>query len=198
MEVSVELVKKLREQTKVGILDCKQALVESGGDLEKAVTILREKGIAQAAAKAGREAAEGSIFSYIHPGGKIGVLLELNCETDFVARTPEFQTLGKDLCLQVAATNPLYLSEKDVPSEEIEKEKEIYRKQVAGSGKPEKILEKIVAGKLEKYFDEVCLLRQGFVKDPKIPVEQLIKETIAKVGENIKVGRFVCFRIGKE
>ena len=198
MEVAVELVKELRQRTKVGILDCKRALVESGGDLEKAITILREKGIAQASAKAGREAAEGSVFSYIHPGGKIGVLLELNCETDFVARTDDFQLLGKDLCLQVAAANPSYLSEKDVSEKEIEKEKEIYRKQAAGSGKPEKILNKIAEGKLQKYFDEVCLLRQSFVKNPKITVEQLIKEAIAKMGENIKVGRFVSFRIGKE
>lgn len=198
MEVSVELVKELRQKTRAGILDCKQALVEAQGDLDKAVALLREKGIVKAAAKAGREAAEGRLFSYIHPGGKIGVLLELNCESDFVARTDDFQTLGKDLCLQIAAANPLWLAEDNIPQKELEKEKEIYRKQAAGSGKPEKIIDKIVQGKLQKYFAEVCLLRQNFVKNPKIKVEELIKETVARVGENIKVGRFTRFEISKE
>ena len=168
MSVSADMVKKLREKTGAGMMDCKKALEKSGGDLNKATDYLREQGLTQAAKKASRIAKEGIIYSYIHPGDKLGVLLELNCETDFVARTEDFKLLAKDMAMQIAATNPLVVSRSDLRPEILEKEKEIYRTQAKNEGKPEKIIERIVEGKLEKYFQEVCLLEQPFVKDQEI------------------------------
>ena len=198
MSVSAETVKKLREKTGAGMMDCKKALEKSGGDMNKAIDYLREQGLTQAAKKASRIAKEGLIYSYIHPGDKLGVLLELNCETDFVARTEDFKLLAKDIAMQIAATNPLVVSRSDLRPEILEKEKEIYRTQAINEGKPEKIIERMVEGKLEKYFQEVCLLEQPFVKDQDRTVKDRINETIAKLGENIAVKRFVRFRLGDE
>jgi len=198
MSVSADMVKKLREKTGAGMMDCKKALEKSGGDMNKATDFLREQGLTQAAKKASRIAKEGMIYSYIHPGDKLGVLLELNCETDFVARTEDFKLLAKDISMQIAATNPLVVSRSDLRPELLEKEKEIYRTQAKNEGKPEKIIERIVEGKLEKYFQEVCLLEQPFVKDQDRTVKDRINETLAKLGENITVKRFVRFRLGDE
>jgi elongation factor Ts len=198
MSVSADMVKKLREKTGAGMMDCKKALEKSGGDMNKATDYLREQGLTQAAKKASRIAREGMIYSYIHPGDKLGVLLELNCETDFVARTEDFKLLAKDIAMQIAATNPLVVSRSDLRPELLEKEKEIYRTQAKNEGKPEKIIEKIVEGKLEKYFQEVCLLEQPFVKDQDRTVKDRINETLAKLGENITVKRFIRFRLGDE
>ncbi|MCJ7578876.1 MAG: translation elongation factor Ts [candidate division Zixibacteria bacterium] len=198
MSVSADMVKKLREKTGAGMMDCKKALEKSGGDMNKATDYLREQGLTQAAKKASRIAREGIIYSYIHPGDKLGVLLELNCETDFVARTEDFKFLAKDMAMQIAATNPLVVSRSDLRPELLEKEKEIYRTQAKNEGKPEKIIERIVEGKLEKYFQEVCLLEQPFVKDQDRTVKDRINETLAKLGENITVKRFVRFRLGDE
>lgn len=198
MEVNASSVKDLREKTGAGIMDCKKALAESGGDLEKAVDYLRRKGLAAAAKKMGRVAAEGWIGAYIHPGGKIGVLVELNCETDFVARTAEFQSLLKDIAMQIAAANPRYICPEDVPSEELEREREIYRRQAADSGKPEKVSDKIVEGKMERFYSEACLLEQAFIKDPDHKVGDLVQETIARLGENIQVRRFVRYHLGED
>lgn len=196
-EVTIEKIKELREKTGAGINDCKKALEETKGDMEKAFDYLREKGIASAAKKSLRTAREGVIFSYIHSNEKLGVLLEINCETDFVARTEDFKELAKDVAMQIAAMNPLYIKREDVPNEVIEKEKEIYRVQLKDSKKPENVIEKIVNGKLEKYFSEVCLLEQPFIKDDKKTIDSLIKEKIAKLGENIVVRRFVRFVVGE-
>ena len=198
MSVSADLVKKLREKTGAGMMDCKRALEKAGGDMDKAVDHLREQGMAQAAKKASRVAKEGIVYSYIHPGDKLGVLLEINCETDFVARTEDFKLLAKDIAMQIAATNPLVVVRSDLKPEIIEKEKEIYRTQAKNEGKPEKIIERIVEGKLEKYFQEVCLLEQPFVKDQDRSVKDRMEEIIAKLGENIAVRRFVRFRLGDE
>ena len=198
MSVSADLVKKLREKTGAGMMDCKRALEKAEGDMDKAIDHLRKQGMAQAAKKASRIAKEGIIYSYIHPGDKLGVLLELNCETDFVARTDDFKLLSKDIAMQIAATNPLVVTRSDLNPEILEKEKEIYRTQAKNEGKPEKIIERIVEGKLEKYFQEVCLLEQPFVKDQDRSVKDRIDETIAKLGENIAVKRFVRFRLGDE
>ncbi len=197
MEVNASSVKELREKTGAGIMDCKKALAESGGDLEKAVDYLRRKGLAAAAKKMGRVAAEGLVGAYIHAGGKIGVLVELNCETDFVARTAEFQNLLKDIAMQIAAANPRYIHPEDVPPEELERERDIYRRQAADSGKPEKVVEKIVEGKMERFYSEVCLLEQAFIKDPDRKVGDLVQETIAWLGENIQVRRFVRYHLGE-
>ena len=197
MEVSASSVKELREKTGAGIMDCKTALAESGGDMEKAVDYLRRKGLAAAAKKMGRVAAEGLVGAYIHAGGKIGVLVELNCETDFVARTAEFQTLLKDVAMQVAAANPRYVQPEDVPPEEMEREREIYRRQALDSGKPEKVVNKIVEGKMERFYSEVCLLEQAFIKDPDRKVQALIQEVIARLGENIQVRRFMRYHLGE-
>ncbi len=197
MEVNASSVKDLREKTGAGIMDCKKALAESGGDLEKAVDYLRRKGLAAAAKKMGRVASEGWIGAYIHPGGKIGVLVELNCETDFVARTAEFQSLLKDIAMQIAAANPRYIRPEDVPSEELEREREIYRRQAADSGKPEKVSDKIVEGKMERFYSEACLLEQAFIKDPDRKVGDLVQETIARLRENIQVRRFVRYHLGE-
>lgn len=197
MEVNASSVKELREKTGAGIMDCKKALAESGGDLEKAVDYLRRKGLAAAAKKMGRVAAEGLVGAYIHAGGKIGVLVELNCETDFVARTAEFQALLKDIAMQIAAANPRYIDPGDVPAEELEREREIYRRQAADSGKPEKVIDKIVEGKMERFYSEVCLLEQAFIKDPDRKVGDLIKDAVAKLQENIQVRRFVRYHLGE-
>ncbi|MEW5923386.1 MAG: translation elongation factor Ts [Candidatus Zixiibacteriota bacterium] len=197
MEITAQLVKDLREKTGAGMMDCKKALSETGGDMEKAIHYLREKGIAKAASKAGRSTKEGIIASYIHAGSKLGVMVEINCETDFVARTPDFQTFAKDVAMQVAASNPLAVSREELSQTKIAEEREIYRQQALNEGKPEKILDKIVDGKLEKYYSEVCLLEQPFVKDSDKTIQDLINETIAKLGENISVRRFVRFQLGE-
>ena len=195
--ITAEMVKKLRETTGAGMMDCKKALVETGGDTEKAVALLREKGLAKAAKRAGRTASQGVVDSYIHLGGKVGVLVEVNCETDFVARNEEFKSFVRDICLQVAATNPAYLSREDVPQGELDKEKEILKNQALNEGKPEKIVEKIVTGKLEKYFEENCLLEQAFIKDPDIKVSDLLSDLIAKIGENIVIRRYMRYEMGE-
>jgi elongation factor Ts len=196
MAISADMVKELREKTGAGMMDCKRALSETEGDIEKAIDYLRQKGLSDAAKRTGRTASEGVIGSYIHPGGKIGVLVEVNCESDFVARTEEFQLLVKDLAMHVAASNPLYLRREDVPEEEIVREKNIYEAQAKEGGKPEQIVERIVQGKLEKFFQDVCLLEQPFVKDPDISVNQRVSSAVAKLGENIVVRRFQRFQLG--
>jgi len=197
MAVSAELVKELRERTGAGILDCKKALTEKDGDIEKAIEYLREKGLAAAAKKAGRIAAEGVCEAYIHGGGRIGVLLELNCETDFVAKTDDFKALAKDICMQIAAAKPEYVRREEVPQEVIEKEKEIFTQQALNEGKPANVVEKMIVGRLEKFFKEICLLEQPFIKEPDKTVEQLIKEKIAVIGENINVRRFTRYELGE-
>ena len=198
MKISMDLIRELRNKTGAGIMDCKQAFLEAGGDIQKAQDILREKGSAQLVKRSARDTREGLIYSYIHSGNKLGVLLEVNCETDFVARTSEFSQLAKELTMQIAAMDPLWIKPEDVPKGVIEKEKEIYKKQAQESGKPERVVEKIVQGRLEKYFSEVCLLEQPYIKDPKIKVKDLLAELVAKLGENIRVGRFTRFRVGEE
>lgn len=195
--ITMEMVKELRERTGAGVLDCKKALSEKNGDLEKAVEYLREKGLAAAAKKAGRISAEGIIEAYIHGGGRIGVLLELNCETDFVAKTPEFKELARDISLQIAASRPEYVKKEDVPEDIIEKEKQILRTQALNEGKPEKVVDKMVEGRIEKFFKEVCLLEQPFIKDTEITVNDLIVAKIAKIGENISVRRFSRYEVGE-
>lgn len=197
-QITPQMVKELRERTQAGMMDCKRALEATGGDMEKAVAYLREKGMAAAAKKAGRVAAEGLIEAYIHPGGRIGALIEVNCETDFVARNESFQKLVKDLAMQVAASRPLYVSRDDVPESVIEEEKRILRQAALNEGKPEHIADKIVTGRLEKYFEEVCLLEQPFIKDPDRKVGDLIQEQIATLGENITVRRFARFERGED
>ncbi|RLD96576.1 MAG: elongation factor Ts [Aquificota bacterium] len=197
-EITSQMVKELREKTGAGIMDCKKALQECQGDLEKAVEALRKKGLATAAKKASRATNEGLIHSYIHMGGKIGVLIEVNCETDFVARTDEFKELVHNLAMQVAASSPLYVSKEDVPEDALEKERRLYREQALEQGKPEKVIDRIVEGKLNKFYQEVCLLEQPFIREPEKTVSQLITEHIAKLGENIRVKRFVRFQLGEE
>ncbi len=197
MAVDAKLVKTLREMTGAGVLECKKALEETGGNLEEAVELLRKRGIAKAAKKAGRETKEGIIHAYIHAGGRIGVLLELNCETDFVARNEVFKELANELALQIAAMRPQYVSRDTVPKEVIEKEGEIAREAALAEGKPEHIAEKIAEGKVEKFLKEVCLLEQPYIKDDKKTVEDLIKEYIAKLGENIQVRRFTRYELGE-
>lgn len=198
MEITAGMVKDLRERTGVGMMECKQALVECRGDAEKAVVHLRERGLMTAAKKAGRTATDGTVTAYIHAGGKIGVLLELNCETDFVAKTDEFQALAHDLAMQVAAACPLWVRKEEVPEEVVSRERGIYLAQMADQKKPPEIQEKIVQGKLQKYFEETCLLEQVYVKDPTKKISQLVAETVAKTGENIQVRRFARYRIGEE
>lgn len=195
--ITANLVKELRDKTGAGMMECKKALETAGGDLEKAVQALREQGQVRAASKAGRTAKEGIVYSYIHPGDRLGVLLELNCETDFVARTDDFRNLAKDLAMQIAAASPLVVTREEVSSELVEKEREIYRRQAKNEGKPEKILDRIVDGKLEKYFQEAVLMEQIFVKDQNLTVKELINSAVAKLGENIIPRRFVRFRLGE-
>jgi elongation factor Ts len=197
MAISAEMVKTLRERSGVGIMDCKEALEYSGGDIEAAIEYLRKKGLSRAVKKAERLTSEGLITSYIHPGGKIGVLLEINCETDFVARTEQFKALAKDISMQIAASNPIYLKREDVPIEVVSKEREIYIHQAKESGKPDNVTEKIADGKMEKYYSDVCLMEQPFVKDQEITIKELIAVKIAELGENIKINRFVRFQLGK-
>jgi elongation factor Ts len=197
MAVDAKLVKTLREMTGAGMLECKSALEEANGDLELAIEILRKKGVAKAAKKAGRETKEGLIHAYIHAGGRIGVLLELNCETDFVARNELFKELANEIALQIAAMKPQYVKREDVPREVVEKEGEIAREAAIAEGKPAHIAEKIAEGKLEKFYKEVCLYEQPYIKDDKKTVEELIKEYIAKIGENIQVRRFCRYELGE-
>ncbi|MEW6623252.1 MAG: translation elongation factor Ts [Bacillota bacterium] len=195
--ITASMVKELREKTGAGMMDCKKALQETNGNMEKAIDYLREKGLADAAKREGRIAAEGLVHSYIHGNGKIGVLIEVNCETDFVAKTDEFKDLCHDLAMQVAAAKPLYVNSEEVPSELIEKEKSILRAQALNEGKPEKVVDKMVAGRLEKYLKEICLMEQPFIKDTDKAVKDLIKEKIAKIGEKIAVRRFCRYGLGE-
>ncbi len=194
--ISSDTVKELREKTGAGIMDCKRALADSGGDLEKAIDLLRQKGLSAAAKKASREAKEGLVSSYIHGGGKIGVLVEVNCETDFVARNSEFQELVKDIAMQIAASNPSYVRREDVPADVLERERSIYKIQAKESGKPEHVLDKIVEGKVEKFYLETCLLEQPFIKEPSVTINDMVQQKIAKIGENIIVKRFTRYQLG--
>ncbi|HJU28296.1 MAG TPA: translation elongation factor Ts [Candidatus Binataceae bacterium] len=195
MDVNANLVRELRDKTGAGVMDCKKALAESGGDLEKAAVWLREKGIAQAAKRAGRVASEGSVGSYIHAGGKLGVLVEVNCESDFVAKTPEFQTLVKEIAMQIAAANPRCVRREELPPEVIEQERQIYASQSAG--KPEQVINKIVEGKLEKFFRDVILVEQAWVRDPNRTIGDVIGEYVGKLGEKIEIRRFSRFQLGE-
>jgi elongation factor Ts len=197
MELNATAVKELREKTGAGFMDCKKALAETGGNLEKAVDYLRQKGLAAAAKKADRVAADGAVGAYVHPGGKIGVLVEINCQTDFVARTTEFQSLLKDIAMQIAAASPRYIRREDVAPDEIEKEREIYRRQALESGKAEKFVDKIVEGKMERFYSEVCLLEQAFIKDPDRKVMDVVNDAITRMGEKIAVRRFARYHLGE-
>ena len=198
MASNSDLVKKLRALTGAGILDCQKALKECGNDIEKAVEYLRQKGLAAAQKKAGRETNEGVVDSYIHPGSRIGVLVEVNCETDFVARNDEFKAFVKDLCLQIAASSPAFVKREDIPLSLIDKEKAIYLAQAKEMGKPEPAWSKIVDGKLEKFYQESCLLEQAFIKDPSVSIKDMLAQKIAKIGENISVRRFTRYQLGQE
>jgi len=195
--MSLALVKQLRDETGAGLADCQKAVTEASGDVDKARRILREKGLAKAAKKATRTATDGLVGSYIHPGGKIGVLIEVNCETDFVAKTDEFQALVKDLAMQVAAAAPRYLSREDVPADELESERAIYRKQAEATGKPAQVIERIVDGQVERFYKDVCLLEQGFVKQSDRTIGDLVKEAIVRFGVNVAVRRFARFQLGE-
>ena len=197
MKITTQMVKELREATGAGVLDAKKALEASSGDFDKAVDSLRDKGAARAAKRSGREASEGVIELYAHPGNRVGVILELNCETDFVARNEEFQNLAHDLALHIAAMNPQYINADEVPTAELDRETDVLRNQALAEGKPEQIIEKIVAGRMSKFYEEFCLLEQPFVKDDGIKVKDLITETIRKTGENIKVRRFARYELGE-
>jgi elongation factor Ts len=197
MAITAEKVRELREKTGAGMMDCKRALEASGGDESGAIKILREKGQATAAKREGKVAAEGRCEAYIHMGGKIGVLVELNCETDFVARNDQFAELAREIAMQIAASSPIYVERAEVPGEVIEREQEIYRQKARNEGKPEQAIEKIVAGQLEKYYETVCLLEQPYIRQPKQTIQDLITETIGKLGEKIVVRRFIRFRVGE-
>jgi elongation factor Ts len=197
MAVSAAAVKELRERTGAGMLDCKKALDEANGDITKATELLREKGLAAAANKAGRTATEGVVESYIHGGGRVGVLVEVNCETDFVAKTEQFRSFVRDIAMQIAATNPLYVRREEVPQEALDKEREILKNQALNEGKPANIVEKMVEGRLGKYYEEFCLMEQSFIKDPDKTVSTLLNEKIATIGENISIRRFVRFELGE-
>lgn len=198
MSITAAMVKELRDKTNAGMMDCKKALNECNGDMTKAVDWLRQKGLAVAAKRADRQASEGQIMSYIHAGGKLGVLVEVNCETDFTGKTEEFSQFAKDLAMQVAAANPICVAPEDLPAEVVEREKDIYRAQAQESGKPEKIWDKIIEGKLKKFESESCLLKQAFVKDPDKTIEDLLNEMRAKTGENVQIRRFVRFVLGAQ
>ncbi len=197
VEISAKMVKELRDQTGVGMMDCKKALTEANGDIEKAKEILRKKGLSKADKKSGRATDNGAIVDYIHFNNRVGVMLEINCETDFVARTDEFKELGRNICKHIAMENPKFVTREEVKPEVIEKEKEIYRAQLADSGKPEKVIEKIIEGKLEKFYAENCLMEQKYFLDDSKTIEEMIKEAIAKMGENISIRRFVRFELGQ-
>jgi elongation factor Ts len=198
MEITASMVRDLREKTGAPILDCKKALQETGGDSEKATDYLRERSMASVSRKAGRVTSEGSIGSYVHPGDKIGVLVEVNCETDFVSRNDEFKRFVKNMSMHVAAANPWYLKREDVPADVVEKERSLYGVQAQESGKPEKVIERIVDGKMEKFYSEVCLMEQHYVRDPNLSVQDVLNEMIAKFGENISIKRFARFQLGEE
>ena len=198
MQITAQMVKELRDKTGSPMMDCKQALGETDGDMEKAIDFLRQKGVASAEKKAGRAAGEGLVSSYIHAGGKIGVLLEVNCETDFVARTDDFQGLVKDIAMHIAAADPRFVRREEVTEEVIEREREIFRQQALESGKPENVVERILEGKIDKFYSESVLLEQAFVKDPDQSVQELIGAMVGKLGENIQVGRFARFALGSE
>ena len=198
MEITSKMVKELREMTNAGMMECKKALVKAEGDVEAAVKILREKGLSSAAKRAHKAANEGQIFSYIHSNNRLGVIVELNCETDFVAKTDEFQTLGRNLAMQVAAAAPLVVKREEISEEVLDKEKEIFRNQALQSGKPEKIIDKIIEGKIEKFYSEIVLLEQAFIKDDKVTIDELLRETIGKLGENMVIKRFARFQLGEE
>lgn len=197
MQITASMVKELREKTGAGMMDCKKALNEADGDIKKASEILREKGIASADKKAGRIAAEGIVGSYIHGEGRIGVLVEVNSETDFVAKTEGFKNFVKDIAMHIAASNPKYISREEVPAQEIENEREILKQQALNEGKPEQIVEKMVVGRIDKYYKEICLLEQPFIRDADMTIEQLLKETIGKIGENINIRRFARYELGE-
>jgi elongation factor Ts len=197
MEITAEQVKTLREKTGVGLMDCKEALRATNGDMDKAVDYLREKGLAKAQKRVGRAATEGTIAVYVHMGGKIATMVEVNCETDFVAKTDQFLAFAKDVAMQVTAANPTYVRREDVPEEVREKEKDIYRKQAKESGKPDKILDKIAEGKLEKFYQESCLMEQTFIKNPEVTIKGLLDDLIAKMGENLLIRRFVRYQLGE-
>ncbi|MFB5191456.1 translation elongation factor Ts [Alicyclobacillus fastidiosus] len=196
-EVTAAMVKELREKTGAGMMDCKKALTEAEGDLQRATEVLRERGLASAAKKAGRVAAEGLVESYIHAGGRIGVLVEVNCETDFVAKNEDFRTFVKDVAMHIAAASPQYVRREEVPQDVVEKEKEILRAQTLNEGKPEKIVEKIVEGRIDKFFKDICLMEQQFVKDPDKTIDTLLREKIATIGENISIRRFARYVVGE-
>ena len=196
MTIDASIVKDLRSRTGAGIMDCKEALLDSDGNVEKAVDFLRKKGIAKAEKKAGREADQGAVLSYIHPGNRIGVLVEVKCETDFVAKTDGFQTFVKDVAMQIAATNPLSVTRDGIDSVVVDKEKEIFTEQAKLSGKPDNVLEKIIEGRIEKFYQEICLLEQSFIKDSDKSVQDILMETIATLGENISIARFSRFEVG--
>lgn len=196
-EITAQMVKELRDSTGAPFIDCKKALEEVSGDFDKALDILKIRGMAKASKKVGRETPEGTIMSYIHAGGKIGVMVEINCETDFVARNEEFQEFAREVAMQIAAANPKYVSKENIPEAELEKEKEVMKAQVLESGKPADIAEKIVEGKIEKYYEEVCLLNQTYIRDSKQKIDDILQALIAKIGENIKVRRFTRFQLGE-
>jgi elongation factor Ts len=198
VEITAALVKELRERTGAGMMDCKQALSATGGDLQKAIDHLRQKGIATAAKRAGREASEGLVHAYIHPGGKIGVLIEVNCESDFVARSEAFAELAKNLAMQVAAAAPLCLSKEEVPAAELDREREVLLAQAREEGKPEKVIEKMVEGRLKKFYSQVCLLDQPYVRDDKLSVQDVLNEAVGKIGEKIVVRRFTRYQLGEK
>ena len=197
MEISVELVKDLRQRTGAGVVDCKKALQEAKGNMDAAIDYLRRKGLATAAKKAGRIATDGLVSSYIHAGGKMGVLVEINCETDFVAKTEDFQSFVKNIAMHIAAANPQYIRREEVPEEVLEKERDIYRTQALDAGKPQKVIDKIVEGKMERFYSEVCLLEQTYVRDSDLTIKELLEALIAKIGENITIRRFTRFQLGE-
>ncbi|MEM7335165.1 MAG: translation elongation factor Ts [Chloroflexota bacterium] len=197
MSITAQMVKELRQATGAGVLDAKKALEATDGDFDKAVDLLREKGAARAAKRAGRDATEGIIEMYAHPGNRVGVILELNCETDFVARNEQFKTLAHDLALHIAAMSPRYLSSEEVPQDEVEREVEVLKSQALAEGKPENIVEKIVQGRISKFYEEICLLEQGFVKDDKVKIKDMITNAISTIGENIKIRRFNRYELGE-
>jgi elongation factor Ts len=198
MNITSQMVKDLRDKTSAGMMDCKKALTETGGDMEKAVDLLRQKGLAVAAKRAGRATSEGVIETYIHAGGKLGVMVELNCETDFVAKTDAFRSFAKDLAMHIAAANPVAITREDVPENVISREKEIYIQQALKSGKPKNIVEKMITGKMEKFLADICLLEQKFVKDEERSIQDLLTDMVGKIGENITIKRFVRFQVGVE
>jgi len=198
LEISSAMVKELRDKTGTGMMDCKEALIAASGDFEKAIDILRKKGLSAATKRSSKAAKDGTIVSYIHMGGKIGVMVEINCETDFVAKTEDFQKMAKDVAMHIAASNPLYLRPEDIPENTLEREKEIYRSQLREENKPEKIWDKIIEGKLNKFYEDVCLTHQKFIKDTDINIETFVNNLIAKTGENIIIRRFERFQLGEE